>query len=121
MHLLVSHFNALTFLFAGALCVIAGVYAWVKGEILLGIVMGIVFGASFTVRGFLDLTKLTVPGWISPSIDAVFGIVIIWRSISGLYAEPAPSSRRRKYWWFLAFGMGAILLAIYKALQYYWR
>jgi hypothetical protein len=121
MDLLATHFNAFTFLFAGALCVIVGVYAWAKGEVLFGTVMGIWFGASFTVRGLLDATGLTVPGWVSPSIDAVLGIGIIWISISRLYAAPAPSSRRRTWWWCLAFGIGVILLAIYKALQYYWR
>jgi hypothetical protein len=119
MDLLVIHFNSLTFLFAGALCIILGVYAFVKQEFLLGWVLCIL-GASFTAQGFLDLTKLTVPGWVSPSIDAVCGIVVIWLTISGGYTAPSWSSRRRTYWWLLAFGMGAILLAIFEARQYYW-
>ncbi len=120
MDLLVTHFNALTFLLAGALCVIVGVCFWVKGEVLFGMAMSIVFGANFIAQGFLDLTKLSVPGWIHPLIDGVCGIGLIWLSISKLYAAPSPSSRRT-WWWVFAFGIGAILLAIYQALQYYWR
>ncbi len=117
MNVLANHFNALTFLFAGALCVIVGVCFWVKGEVLFGVVMCLVFGANFIAQGFLDLTKLTVPGWVGPSITAVCGIGITWRSISKLYA--APTSGRRTWWWVLAFGIGAIALAIYQAVQYY--
>jgi hypothetical protein len=121
MDLLVTHFNALTFLFAGAICVIVGVCFWVKGEVLFGVVMCIVFGANFIAQGFLDLTKLSVPGWVGPSIEAVCGVGLIWQSISKLHAAPSPSPRRRTWWWILAFGIGAILLAIYHALQYYWH
>jgi hypothetical protein len=119
MDLVVNHLNALSCLFAGTLCFIVGAYFWVKeGQIFFGMVMCFGFGANLIAAGFLDLTKLTVPGWVSPLTDAVLGIPLIWISISRFYASPSPRSRRT-YWWFLAFGIGAIL--IFRSLQYYWR
>ena len=119
MDLVVNHFNALASLSVGALCVIVGAYIWVKeGDPLFGMVMCVLFGANLIAEGFLDLTKLRVPGWVSRSTDAACGIYLIWISISRFYASPSPRSRRT-YWWFLAFGIGVIF--IFRSLQYYWR
>ncbi|AFM27050.1 hypothetical protein [Desulfomonile tiedjei] len=119
MDLLLNHLNALTCLFAGALCVILGMFFWVKeGDPLFGMIMCFGFGANLIAEGFLDLTKLRVPGWVTPITDAVCGIGLIWISISRFYASPSPRSRRT-YWWFLAFGIGIIF--VFRSMQHYWR
>ncbi len=84
MDLLVNHYQALTLLFLGALGIIVSVYAFVKPDFVIGWLMGI-FSASFIAQGLLDLTRLTVPGWVLPSIEAVCAIVVIWIGISARY------------------------------------
>ncbi|MBI5570344.1 MAG: hypothetical protein HY914_10405 [Desulfomonile tiedjei] len=118
MDLLVKHFGALMNLVFGGVLVIGAVYAFIKHRSFQGMVLWLSFGVAFTTLGLLALVGLMDPEWVDVSSGAVFGMCLIWFSISTLCSPPSPSFPNWTQWAMLVFGVGSLLAAISAGLRF---